>query len=150
MKYIQSFYRYVMTFSSIGKSFPARDAEGPMRNVIEITDDEYKTLMRREPMFRALVDNRKYRVLDYLPESAKPEAARINEAKAEAKKVQAENASLADENAALKAELEALKTAHAEHGKKYERVAEDAGVMAHIEEEKAEKAPAKKKTTSKI
>lgn len=108
MKYIQSFYKYVMTFSSIGKSFPARGAEGSMRNVIEITDDEYKTLVRREPMFRALVDDKKYRVLDYLPDSAKPEAARINEAKAEAKKAQAENASLADENATLKARIAEL------------------------------------------
>ena len=117
MKYVQSFYRYVVTFSSIGKSFPARDAEGPMRNVLEITDDEYKKLMEKEPMFRSLVNRRKYRVLDYIPESAKPEAARINEAKAEAKKVKAENASLADENAALKAriaELEAKATVKAE------------------------------------
>lgn len=140
MKYIQSFYRYVMTFSSIGKSFPAKDAEGPMRNVIEITDDEYKTLMRREPMFRALVDNRKYRVLDYLPESAKPEAARINEAKAEAKKAQAENASLADENAALKARIAELER---------QAAAKKEPVTAKAEEEKPAKAPAKKTTSKK-
>ena len=140
MKYIQSFYRYVMTFSSIGKSFPAKDAEGPMRNVIEITDDEYKTLMRREPMFRALVDNRKYRVLDYLPESAKPEAARINEAKAEAKKAQAENASLADENAALKARIAELER---------QAAANKEPVTAKAEEEKPAKAPAKKTTKKK-
>lgn len=144
MKYIQSFYRYVMTFSSIGKSFPARDAEGPMRNVIEITDDEYKTLMRREPMFRALVDNRKYRVLDYLPESAKPEAARINEAKAEAKKVQAENASLADENAALKARIAELEAKAAKKDEVQVTMSEE-----KLAEEKPAKAPAKKTTSKK-
>lgn len=143
MKYIQSFYRYVMTFSSIGKSFPARDAEGPMRNVIEITDDEYKTLVRREPMFRALVDNRKYRVLDYLPESAKPEAARINEAKAEAKKVKAENASLADENAALKARIAELEKQATKKDEVQVTMSEE-----KLAEEKP-KAPAKKTTSKK-
>lgn len=144
MKYIQSFYRYVMTFSSIGKSFPARDADGPMRNVIEITDDEYKTLMRREPMFRALVDNRKYRVLDYLPESAKPEAARINEAKAEAKKAQAENASLADENAALKARIAELEAKAAKKDEVQVTMSDE-----KLAEEKPAKAPAKKTTKKK-
>ena len=108
MKYVQSFYNYVVTFSSIGKSFPAKDADGPMRNVVEITDDEYRTLERREPMFRSLVDRRKYRVLDYMPDSAKPEATRINEAKAAAKAAKAENASLADENEKLKARIAEL------------------------------------------
>ena len=135
MKYVQSFYRYVVTFSSIGKSFPARDAEGPMRNVLEITDDEYKKLMEKEPMFRSLVNRRKYRVLDYIPESAKPEAARINEAKAEAKKAQAENASLADENAALKARIAELER----------QAAAKAGPKASEPEEK----PAKKTTSKK-
>lgn len=116
MKYVQSFYNYVVTFSSIGKGFPAKDADGPMRNVVEITDEEYRTLMRREPMFRSLVDRRKYRVLDYMPDSAKPEATRINEAKSEAKKAKAQNATLADENEKLKAriaELEKLAAAKA-------------------------------------
>lgn len=119
MKYIQSFYNYAVTFTSIGKTFPSKDATAPMRNVMEISEDEYKTLMRREPMFRSLVERRKYRVLDYMPDSAKPDATRINEAKLEAKKArqasaeaQAKNANLAAENEALKAriaELEAEK-----------------------------------------
>ena len=110
MKYIQSFYNYAVTFTSIGKTFPSKDATAPMRNVMEISEDEYKTLMRREPMFRSLVERRKYRVLDYMPDSAKPDATRINEAKAEAKKARAQNADLTAENEALKkriAELEA-------------------------------------------
>ena len=108
MKYITSYYRYVMTFSSIGKSFPAKDADGPMKNVMEITDQEYNLLMKREPIFRSLVDTRKYRVTDYLPESAKPDSARINEAKKEAKAAKEKNATLADENAALKARIAEL------------------------------------------
>lgn len=108
MKYVQSFYNYVVTFSSIGKSFPAKDADGPLRNVVEITDEEYKILMQKEPIFRSLVDRRKYRVLDYMPDSAKPEATRINEAKAEARAAKAENASLADENERLKARIAEL------------------------------------------
>ena len=108
MKYITSYYRYVMTFSSIGKSFPTKDAEGSMRNVVEITDQEYGILMRREPIFRNLVERRKYRVTDYMPESAKPDSARINEAKKEPKAAKAENASLADENEKLKARIAEL------------------------------------------
>lgn len=125
MKYVQSFYNYVVTFSSIGKSFPAKDADGPLRNVVEITDEEYKTLMRKEPIFRSLVDRRKYRVLDYMPDSAKPEATRINEAKAEAMAAKAENASLADENERLKARIAELEK------------------LAQAKPEKTEAAPAK-------
>ena len=125
MKYVQSFYNYVVTFSSIGKSFPAKDADGPLRNVVEITDEEYKTLMQKEPIFRSLVDRRKYRVLDYMPDSAKPEATRINEAKAAARAAKAENASLADENERLKARIAELEK------------------LAQAKPEKTEAAPAK-------
>lgn len=139
MKYIQSFYRYVVTFSSIGKSFPCKDAEGPMRNVLEITDEEYNTLMAKEPMFKSLVDRRKYRVLDKLPSSAKPAAVQINEAKAEAQKVKHINASLADENAALKARIAELE---AQAAKKDE-------VQVTMSEEANSVPPAVKKTPEK-
>lgn len=142
-KYIQSFYNYPVIFSSIGKGVPARDADGPMRNVVEITDAEYSVLERREPMFRAMVRDRKYRVLDYMPDSAKPDAERINEAKQEAKAAKEVKAELAKENEALKAQLEALKAQLAAGAK--------AEVKA-VEEEKPVKPaakPAAKKTTSK-
>ena len=139
-KYIQSFYNYPVIFSSIGKGVPAKDADGPMRNVVEITDAEYSVLERREPMFRAMVRDRKYRVLDYMPDSAKPDAERINEAKQEAKAAKAEKAGLADENARLKAEIEALKA----------QMAAKAEVKAEAKaEEKPAAKPAAKKTTSK-
>lgn len=144
MKYVQSFYNYVVTFSSIGKSFPAKDADGPMRNVVEITDEEHRTLMRREPMFRSLVDRRKYRVLDYMPESAKPEATRINEAKSEAKKAKAQNATLAEENAALKARIAELEAKAARKDEVQVTMSEE-----KLAEEKPAKAPAKKPASKK-
>lgn len=100
--YIQSYYQYPVTFSSIGKTIPARSAQGELRNVAEFTEKEIDTLKKREPFFRELVDKKKIRVLDHLPSSYVPPAQRINEANDEAEK-------LRKELEAAKAELAALK-----------------------------------------
>lgn len=97
-KYIQSFWQYPVTFSSIGKTIPARGAQGEMRNIAEVTDREYEVLQNREPYFRELVDKKKFRVLNRLPESYIPPAQRINEAQDKAER-------LAKENEELKARL---------------------------------------------
>jgi uncharacterized protein (DUF433 family) len=99
--YIQSYYQYPVTFSSIGKTIPARSAQGELRNVAEFTEKEIDTLKKREPLFRELVDKKKIRVLDHLPSSYVPPAQRINEANDEAEK-------LRQENEALKARLKVL------------------------------------------
>lgn len=99
--YIQSYYQYPVTFSSIGKTIPARSAQGELRNVAEFTEKEIDTLKKREPFFRELVDKKKIRVLDHLPASYVPPAQRINEANDEAEKLRAENE-------ALKAKLAAM------------------------------------------
>lgn len=97
-KYIQSFWQYPVTFSSIAKTIPARGAQGEMRNIAEITDREYEVLQNREPYFRELVDKKKLRVLNRMPESYIPPAQRINEAQDKAER-------LAKENEELKARL---------------------------------------------
>jgi len=102
MKYIQSFYQYPVTFSSIEKGVPAKDADGELRNIAEFTDEEVAKLESDEPLFRALVSQKKYRVLNKLPESYRPASALVNEAREEA--------------AAAKAELAALKAEMAEKG----------------------------------
>ena len=102
MKYIQSFYQYPVTFSSIGKTIPARSAQGEMKNIAEVTEKELEKLQNCEPFFRELVNKKKVRVLNHIPDSYVPPAQRINEAHAEADKFKAENEK-------LKAELEALK-----------------------------------------
>lgn len=99
--YIQSYYQYPVTFSSIGKTIPARSAQGELRNVAEFTEKEIDILKKCEPFFRELVDKRKIRVLDHLPSSYVPPAQRINEANDEAEK-------LRQENEALKAKLAAM------------------------------------------
>lgn len=101
MKYIQSFYQYPVTFSSIGKTFPAREADGEMRNLAEISDQDLEKLQNGEPFFRALIRQKKYRVLNHIPESYKPASAQINEAR--------------DEAAAAKAEAEELRAKLAEY-----------------------------------
>lgn len=101
-KYIQSFHSYPVTFSSIGKGIPSKDADGELRNIVELSDAEYEKLEKSEPYFRALVNKKKYRVLSKLPESYKPAAAQVNEALAEAAKAK-------EELAKAQAELEALK-----------------------------------------
>lgn len=105
--YIQSYYQYPVTFSSIGKTIPARSAQGELRNVAEFTKKEIDTLKKREPFFRELVDKKKIRVLDHLPSSYVPPAQRINEANDEAEK-------LRQENEALKAKLAALEAGKGE------------------------------------
>lgn len=94
MKYIQSFYQYPVTFSSIGKTMPARAAMGEMRNLAEVTEEELETLQNAEPLFRALVNKKKYRVLNKMPEGYKPAAQQINEARAEAEALRARVAEL--------------------------------------------------------
>lgn len=100
--YIQSYYQYPVTFSSIGKTIPARSAQGELRNVAEFTEKEIDTLEKREPLYRELKDKKKIRVLNHLPASYVPPAQRINEANDEADK-------LRKELEAAKAEIAALK-----------------------------------------
>ena len=111
MKYIQSFYQYPVTFSSIGKTVPARNAVGDMKNLAEVTEAELEKLQNREPFFRELVEKKKLRVLNHMPESYKSSAARINEAN--------------DEIARLKAENERLRAQKAEPVKEPEPEAEE-------------------------
>lgn len=127
MKYVQCFYQYPVTFSSIGKTFPANGAQGELRNLAEVTEKELEKLRSSEPFFRELIEKKKYRVLDHMPESYKTSASRINEAN--------------DEIARLKAENEKLRA---------QAKAEDRGpteAPAEADEE-APKAAAPKKTTS--
>lgn len=91
MKYIQSFYQYPVTFSSIAKTIPARSASGENRNICEVTEAQLDTLQRCEPLYRELIKFKKYRVLNKLPDSYKSSAAQINEARSEADKLRAEN-----------------------------------------------------------
>ena len=101
-KYIQSFYNYPVTFACIGKTIPSKDAEGELRNIAQITDEEYTKLQNSEPYFRSLVNKKKYRVLEKLPESYKAAAVQVNEALAEAAKAKEELAKAQAELAALK------------------------------------------------
>jgi len=101
--YIQSYYQYPVTFSSIGKTIPARSAQGELRNVAEFTEKEIDTLEKREPLYRELKDKKKIRVLNHLPASYVPPAQRINEANDEADKLRKELEAAKAEIAALKA-----------------------------------------------
>ena len=94
MKYIQSFYQYPVTFSSIGKTMPSREAVGEMRNLAEITDEELEKLQNCEPFFRSLVNKKKYRVLNHMPDSYRPASEMLNEARTEADKLREENEKL--------------------------------------------------------
>lgn len=94
MKYIQSFYQYPVTFSSVSKTVPARAAKGELRNLAEFTDEEIEKLQAAEPLFRALVAQKKYRVLNKMPESYRPASALVNEARAEADALRARVAEL--------------------------------------------------------
>lgn len=116
MKYIQSFYQYPVTFSSLGKTVPARSAQGELRNIAEVTERELTVLQNREPFFRELVNQKKYRILNHLPESYVPPAQRINEANDEIARLKAENERLRNEKPAVKdkapdAEPDAAQTA---------------------------------------
>lgn len=125
-KYIQSFYQYPVTFSSIGKTMPARMASGEMKNLAEVSDAEYEKLQNAEPFFRELVEKKKYRVLNKIPASYVPAAVQVNEAKAEAE-------ALKNENEILKAKLEAMEKAAAEK----EATSAKKSRKAKIEAEKA-------------
>ena len=138
MKYIQSFYQYPVTFSSIGKTIPARSAQGPMRNIAEIEDNELERLQNSEPFFRELVSLKKIRVLNHLPESYVSSAQRINEANDEIARLKAENEAL---KAKAGTKKEATKEADPDDGLEGDR-GRDA--VAGIDEE----APAEEKKTS--
>lgn len=90
MKYIQSFYQYPVTFSAIGKTIPARSAQGEMKNIAEVTEKELEKLENCEPFFRELVNKKKFRVLNHIPNSYVPPAKQINDAHAEADRLRAE------------------------------------------------------------
>lgn len=133
MKYIQSFYQYPVTFSAIGKTVPARSAQGEMKNIAEVTEKELEKLENCEPFFRELVSKKKYRVLNHIPASYVPPAEQINNAHKEADDLRAENE-------ALKAKLAAL-----EKREPTKAVNEETPVEEVTEETPAE---APKKTTS--
>lgn len=103
-KFIQSFYQYPVTFSSLHLTVPARSAQGEMRNIVEISEKDLEKLQNAEPLFRELVRNKKYRVLNRLPESYVPAAVQVNNANAEADKYKAENEMLRAKIAKLEAE----------------------------------------------
>ena len=111
MKYIQSFYQYPVTFSSIGKTIPARNAVGEMKNIAEVSEAELAKLETKEPFFRELVNKKKIRVLNKVPSSYVPPAQQINEAHAEAEALKAGNEILKAENEELRAKLAALESA---------------------------------------
>ena len=94
MKYIQSFYQYPVTLSSIGKTIPARSAQGPLKNLMEIEDKELDRVQNSEPFFRELVAKKRIRVLNHMPESYVSSAQRINEAQDEIARLKAENEAL--------------------------------------------------------
>ena len=131
MKYIQSFYQYPVTFSSIGKTIPARSAQGEMKNIAEVSEKELERLRNSEPFFRELENKKKIRVLNHIPDSYVPPAQQINAAHEESDKLRAENE-------ALKARLAALEGAKAEKAEE----------PAPAEEKPAEE-PKKKTTTKK-
>lgn len=106
MKYLQSFYQYPVTFSSIEKTVPARNASGETRNICELTEAQVDTLHRCEPLYRELIRAKKYRLLNKLPESYKSSAAQINEARTEADRLRAENERLQAMLNAQKAQTE--------------------------------------------
>lgn len=100
MKYIQSFYQYPVTFESIGRTVPCKDAEGELRNIAEFSEEEIQILETKEPFFRELVNFKKYRILNHLPESYRSAATLVNEANDRAAAAEAELAALKAEVAA--------------------------------------------------
>ena len=108
MKYIQSFYQYPVTFSSIGKTIAARKAVGEMKNIVEISEKELEKLKNSEPFFRELLNKKKIRILDKVPNSYVPPAEQINKAQDEAALAKAEADRLRKELDEAKAKLAAL------------------------------------------
>ena len=142
-KYIQSFYQYPVTFSSIGKTVPARLAQGDMRNITEVSDAELEKLQNSEPLFRELVNGKKYRVLNKIPASYVPASEQINTARSEADRLRAENE-------ALKARLAEIEKSKEQNEAGAESPEKDWNAMEHKELQEAAKAnginPAQKKT----
>ena len=135
MKYIQSFYQYPVTFSSIQKTIPARGAQGDLKNIAEIKESELEILETREPFFRELVNNKKIRVLNHLPENYKSSAIRINEANDEI-------ARLKEENEKLKKLTEKTETATEENA---ETEKKESSVKTETATEESKKKTKKKK-----
>lgn len=105
MKYIQSFHQYPVTFTTVAVTVPAKNADGETRNICEVSEKVLEKLQNGEPLFRALVNKKKYRILNKMPESYKPAARQINEALAEAEKAKAELEAAKAELAQLKGEV---------------------------------------------
>ena len=126
MKYIQSFYQYPVTFSSIAKTIPARNASGEMKNLCEITEAQLDNLQRKAPFFRELVAKKKIRILNHMPESYKTSAARINEANDEIARLKAENEK-------LRAQTESIKNAEPEQNAKTEEEAPAEGEVIDLD-----------------
>lgn len=103
MKYIQSFYQYPITFSSVGKTIPAKNAVGEMKNIAEFSEKEIKTLENCEPFYRELVKNKKIRVLNHLPSSYVSTSTKLDEASKEAETLKNENEELKRRIAELEA-----------------------------------------------
>ena len=103
MKYIQSFYQYPITFSSVGKTIPAKNAIGEMKNIAEFSEKEIETLENCEPFYRELVKNKKIRVLNHLPSSYVSTSTKLDEVNKEAETLKSENEELKKRIAELEA-----------------------------------------------
>lgn len=114
MKYIQSFHQYPVTFSTVNITIPAKNAQGESRNICEVTEEKLEKLKNGEPLFRALLNKKRYRILNKMPESYKPAARQINEALAEAEKVKKELEAAKAELAQLKGTTENVEPTNTE------------------------------------
>lgn len=114
MKYIQSFHQYPVTFSTVDITIPAKNAQGESRNICEVSEEKLEKLQNGEPLFRALVNKKRYRILNKMPESYKPAARQINEALAEAEKAKKELEAAKAELAQLKGTTENVEPTNTE------------------------------------
>lgn len=114
MKYIQSFHQYPVTFSTVDITIPAKNAQGESRNICEISEEKLEKLQNGEPLFRALVNKKRYRILNKMPESYKPAARQINEALAEVEKTKKELEAAKAELAQLKGTTENVEPTNTE------------------------------------
>lgn len=126
MKYIQSFYQYPVTFSSIGKTLPAKNAEGESRNIAEFTEAEITKLENCEPFFRELLRNKKIRVINHIPTSYIPASERINKANETAEILKNENAELKKKIAELEKLAKSEKDSESAELEEIEEVKESA------------------------